>query len=99
MGTNNKILGGIIIAFIIFITARGELPAYLELLRGVKPLKTGDSYQGAVLMDVNHLDAETKSLLAHEDLLDAQNSDAVKGLTSNPLAFGIPQISANNLRF
>lgn len=34
MQQSNVIFGAILIAFIVFITVRGELPAYLSLLRG-----------------------------------------------------------------
>ena len=36
MQQSNVIVGGLFIAFIVFVTAKGELPTYISLLRGDK---------------------------------------------------------------
>lgn len=34
MGQSNAIFAAIVIAYVVFITAKGELPAYIQILRG-----------------------------------------------------------------
>jgi hypothetical protein len=77
MQQSNVIFGALLLGFIVFITTKGELPSYLNLLRGV----------GAPAASASATPASSgaSSLLT--------NSDPVSQLLSNPSQYGIPQVS------
>lgn len=89
---SNVIAGALTIAFIVFITLRGELPAYLDILRG----------GGATVAANNTQNTSIGTLPTEIDgtpLIVAPNASGnpTTNLLSNPSAFAIPQISAGAL--
>ena len=70
MQQSNVIVGALFIAFIIFITAKGELPTYIGFLRGVKPLVAGSTVAGMNVLDANNLSAADQAAYAQQNALD-----------------------------
>ncbi len=88
MQQSNVIVGALSIAFIVFITAKGELPTYIGFLRGVKPLAAGTVVDGATVEYTNNLSSQTQDLLTQQDALDSGYSTIpqVNASAPNPSA-------------
>ena len=74
MKQSNIIVGAFFIAFLIFITAKGELPVYIGFLRGIKPINAGDTVAGLKVLDANNLSVNDKTFYDEQNALDNMTS-------------------------
>ncbi len=93
MQQSNVIAGALAIAFIVFITLRGELPAYLDILRGGGATAAGTQNTSIGVLPTMIDGAQVIVTQPSTTTTHSTLSDPVQELLSTPQSYGIPSLS------